>query len=101
MIRERLKTSKRYRKLKHLYDKHERVLIPGTLIFGVAVDFVTFRSIEINAAFILLLMHLIVAGSTIAFMHIYDAGSRKTQETRWRYLRLAAPLIVQFTFGAL
>ncbi|NQV12294.1 DUF2914 domain-containing protein [Candidatus Uhrbacteria bacterium] len=101
MIGSRFKSSARFKRLKGLYDKYERILIPGTLVFGVAVDFVTFRSIQINTAFLLLLVHLVVAGSTIAFMHIYDASKRKDQESRLRYFRLAAPLVVQFTFGAL
>jgi len=87
----------RYRKIKHWYEKYERILIPGTLILGIIFDAITFSSINTNTAFLLLLIYLGIAGIVIIFANAYDQGY-----LRWlRYLRLASPLIVQFTFGAL
>lgn len=89
----------RYKELKALYVKYERILIPGTLIFGVIVDSVTFRSINIRTAFIVLILYTIIAGWVIVFLNMQrDTESSGTVR---RYLSLAAPLILQFTFGAL
>lgn len=90
----------RYKELKALYLKYERVLIPGTLVFGVIVDSITFRTINIRTAFLLLLIYLVVAGAVIAYMNIYDARDVERGQAA-RYLRLASPLLIQFTFGAL
>ncbi|MBU2509389.1 DUF2914 domain-containing protein [Patescibacteria group bacterium] len=102
MLKKRLKRISRYNELKKLYEKYERLLIPGMLLFGVAVDFVTFRAIKISTAFVLLGVYTIVAGAIIAFINAYDGERIKHQNLApIKYLRLAAPLVVQFTFGAL
>jgi hypothetical protein len=89
----------RYRELKALYLKYERLLIPGMLVFGVIVDTITFRSINIRTAFTILIMYAIIAGMVIVFLNI-----QKTEEVSGslrQYFSLAAPLVLQFTFGAL
>lgn len=90
-----------YRDLKRLYERYERALIPGMLVFGVIVDFVTFRSIRIGTAFALLVAYFIIAGATIAFLNLYDSRKASLDVAVLRYLRLSAPLAIQFTFGAL
>jgi len=100
-MKETIKQITRYREIKALYQKYERALIPGMLIFGLVVDFITFRSISIRNAFILLSLHFIVAGATIAFVNFYDYRRLENRGGYLRYLRLGAPLIIQFTFGAM
>lgn len=91
----------RYHQIKEWYEKYERVLIPGTLVFGVIADWVTFISINITTAFLLLGVYFCIAGGIIAFQHAYDAGRISQHVSIFRYLRLSAPLVIQFTFGAL
>lgn len=87
----------RYRKIKAWYQKYERLLMPATLILGVIFDAITFSSINTSTAFLLLGIYLGIAGLVILFVNAYDQGYLK-----WlRYLRLASPLLIQFTFGAL
>ncbi|MFH1631640.1 MAG: DUF2914 domain-containing protein [bacterium] len=90
----------RFRQMKILYKQYERFLIPGMLLVGVTVDFITFRTIKVSSAFILLAIYIVIAGATIAFINFYDSA-RIDRQSAIRYLRLAAPLAVQFTFGAL
>ncbi|MEX0935225.1 MAG: DUF2914 domain-containing protein [Candidatus Paceibacterota bacterium] len=87
-----------YQKAKELYLKYERILMPGTLVVGFIVDYITFTSIEIRTALTVLLIYWLAAGSIILFINLYDEG--KIGE-RLRYGRLAAPLFLQFFFGAL
>ncbi|MBI4122531.1 MAG: DUF2914 domain-containing protein [Parcubacteria group bacterium] len=87
-----------YQKAKAWYARYERLLMPATLVAGFVADYATFATIRIGTALIVLLLHFVVAGTAIAFMHAYDAG-RISQ--RVRLARLAAPFALQFTFGAL
>lgn len=88
----------RYQKIKALYQKHERVLIPGMLVFGFIMDYITFKNIEVKFALSVLSIYFVLSGASIAFIHFYDAN--RISE-KLRFLRLFAPLVVQFTFGAL
>jgi hypothetical protein len=100
MLIEGIKQLLRYHKLKALYKKYERVLMPGALVLGVIVDAITFASIKIGTALLILFWHLIVAGMAIIYLNAYDVG--KVKNTKWfGYLRLITPLVIQFTFGAL
>jgi hypothetical protein len=87
-----------FQKMKDLYTRYERVLLPATLVVGFLVDYVTFTNIEIRTTLALLFGYWIAVTVTIAFMYIYDAGRLPE---KLRYARLFAPLLVQFTFGAL
>lgn len=82
----------KFEKWKRWFEKYERVLIPGTLVFGVLVDFVTFRSINIETAFLILEAHVLVAAASIVALNV---------QRPMRYLPLVAPLTLQFSFGAL
>lgn len=90
-----------YTKIKRFYEKYERILIPGTLVFGVIVDTVTFANIEITTAFMVLGLHVLFAGAIIAFLNAYDADALGKGSRALRYVRLASPLAIQFSFGAL
>ena len=99
-MKEKIKQLIRYHHIRALYLKYERLLLPGTLVLGVIVDWLTFTNIDIRTTFILLGVYLVIAGGIIIYLNIYDAGRIPTNAF-FRYLRLAAPLIIQFTFGAL
>ena len=102
LLRRRIKQLIRYHKFERLYKKYERWLVPGMLIMGVAADYITFRSIQINTTFILLAVYFALAGTCMTFSYAYDAGRVPHQNlTAVKYLHLATPLIIQFTFGAL
>mgnify|MGYP003994530141 CR=1 FL=1 len=101
MIHQTIKASPLYSRLRRLYEKHERLLVPGVLVLGVLFDFITFRTIKISSAFILLGFYALMAGAMIFFINYHDTHRTPRRGNGLRYLRLAAPLIVQFTFGAL
>lgn len=100
MIKRITKTAT-FAKLKALYERYERFLIPGMLIIGVFVDYITFTSIQIDTTFILLGIYALVAGAVIAFTNIYDNKRRENRYGILRYIRLVVPLVLQFAFGAL
>jgi len=95
------RVKQRYKQIKQWFEKYERVLIPGTLVFGVVVDSFTFANIEITTAFVVLGLHVLFAGGAIAFLNAYDAEVLPQTHRVLRYIRLACPLVIQFTFGAL
>ena len=87
--------------VRRFYEKYERYLIPGALLIGVTTDALLFQNINLNLAFSILTWHLFLSGLTIIFIQSYDAGRFPGEQKRWRYLRLFAPLVLQYTFGAL
>jgi hypothetical protein len=92
----------RFRALKRVYTTHERVLVPLMLLIGVIIDFVTFHSIEASTAFFVLGIYAVIAAVMILIIHRYDASQTFLERpTPLGYVRLVAPLVVQFTFGAL
>ena len=70
------------------YDRYERWLIPAVLLLGVTIDFITFKTISLKSAFILLGIHAVVAGLAILWVNGRSAH---------RFVML----VLQFTFGAL
>ncbi len=101
MFKERIQQLIRYHKLKHLFERYERVLMPTTLVSGVIVDAITFRSIKIEITFLLLAMYFLFAGFAIVFLNLYDPNRLFFQRKSIQYVRLITPFIIQFTFGAL
>ena len=87
-----------YQRIKSLYLRYERILMPATLVIGFLVDYFTFTNIQISITFTVLSIYWVIAGVTIAFTSLYDAGQLPG---RLRYFRLFSPLAIQFTFGAL
>jgi len=99
-----------YQKAKAFYKNYERWLMPATLVIGFLVDYITFTSIQIAITFTLLFVYWAVAGATIIFINLYDAGKITFRvfprqiprsSAALKYARLFAPLVLQFTFGAL
>ena len=89
-----------YQRIKALYVRYERWLMPLMLLGGFLLDYFTFTSITISTTFILLFGYWILVGAVIAFTHLYDA-----QKLPWwlqfKYVRLFSPLLIQFAFGSL
>jgi len=98
-VKRQIKQTKTFIKARRLYDRYERFLIPGMLVVGVTVDFITFRTIDYTTAFMLLGVYFAVAGLIIAHMSATATSVRNRRISR--YAHLAAPLVLQFTFGAL
>lgn len=91
-----------YQKLKSVFQQYERFLIPGMLLFGFLLDLVTFKALNINTAFLLLGVHVTLVGLAIAFLNSFDERILRTNPKHpLRYLRLLAPLALQFSMGAL
>lgn len=88
------------KRLTNWYKHNERVLIPAALVVGVIVDFITFRSIKVSSAFIVLIVYWFIAGGTILFMHRNGNDDLERQNILARYYRVVSPLVIQFTFGA-
>jgi hypothetical protein len=87
-----------YQKIKSWYLRYERVLMPATLVVGFFTDYLTFTNIQIHTTLTILSGYWLLALFVIIFIHLYD-GERLTH--RLRYVRLFAPLAIQFLFGAL
>ena len=90
-----------YRTLRRLYDRYERWLVPGMLVVGMVVDFVTFKSLKPETAFLLLGVHMLLAGAAIAWMHLYQTRRRWRGKKLFGYVELFSKLIVQLSFGAM
>lgn len=101
MQKEKIKQLIRYKEIREWYERNERLLIPAALVLGVVADFATFTSISIVTSFILLGAYFVVAGAAIIFLNIPEAGDGQKAGNLLRYLRIVAPLALQFTFGAL
>ena len=101
MLKEKIQNLFFYTKIKALYKKHERQAIPAMLVLGFVADVVTFRSIDLGLAFVLLAVHIFLVGVAIAFINIYDTHWANAPGKIISYLRILAPLAMQFSFGAL
>lgn len=87
-----------YQRVKNIYLRWERWLLPTTLVVGFLLDYVTFSNINISLTLALLGFYWIIAGATITFSHFFDIGALPK---KFQYARLFAPLLIQFLFGAL
>lgn len=88
----------RYKKIKELYLRYERVLMPVTMVIGFLVDYITFTNIQIRTTFTVLFAYWVLAGLVLLFVHAFDA---EKLSARFKYGRLFAPLAIQFLFGAM
>ncbi|MDP4008826.1 MAG: DUF2914 domain-containing protein [bacterium] len=90
-----------FARAKRWYARYERFLIPGALLFGIIADTITFRFINLSLAFSILFTHLLLSLLAITFMHAHDTLWAGYEQKTLRFIRLFAPLLLQFTFGAL
>ncbi len=90
---------KRLKRVKAFYDKYERYLIPGALVFGFVTDVLTFRFINFTAAMILLAGHILFVGVNITVINFYEV--KRITGKFFSYWRILAPLFLQYSFGNL
>ncbi len=90
---------KKLKRLKDFYNKYERLLIPGALLFGFITDVLTFHLINFTAAMALLSFHLLFIGSNITVINFYEV--KKISGKFFSYWRILAPLFLQYSFGNL
>ncbi len=89
-----------YQRVRELYDRYEKLLMPTMLVGGFLLDYITFANIEIRTTLAILFAQWFLAGSAILFIHFYDE-QKLPISALLNYMRLFAPLLLQFTFGAL
>lgn len=99
-MKEKIQQWIRYHAIKRWLERYERWLMPATLVGGSILDFITFANINISTTFLLLGAYVILATICIAFAYLYDGG-RVPANAATKYIRIACPYVVQFTFGAL
>lgn len=83
------------------YQRYERFLIPLALLFGLVSDFLLFQYINTAMVFTILAGHLTLAAAMIALIHYGDAEAVRPIWRWLKYVRLFAPVILQFALGAL
>ena len=87
--------------VKRFFEKYERVMLPLMLLFGVSTDYLAFKNIDTNIAFIWLGFHLVLVLVVIAYINFYDEKKILSSSKLAQYTRVAAPLLLQLSFGAL
>ena len=87
--------------MKALYKKYERYLVPAFLLGGFVVDILTFKYVEVRTVFTVLVVYSVIAGCAMLFLHNRGAFQLALRNKVIHYVRLLAPLVLQFTFGAL
>lgn len=97
----RLKQLKLDEHLKRLYRKYERVLVPGLILSGFLFDIIAFQHLDISTTFLQLGARAGLAGVAILYAEIYDGNLHMPRGVVFSYLRFLAPLVLQFSFGAL
>ncbi len=94
-MKERVKQLVRYHFWKHWYEKYEMVLMPGSFLVGVTLDFWTFRALQLSFAFLILAVYLVVVAVTIVLLNT------DSQRKFFLYARLICAFLLQFSFGSL
>jgi hypothetical protein len=90
-----------YLKAKATIKKYEKYLLPAMLLLGVIIDFITFRTLQVEVAFSILGVYLCIAACLILFTSYYQADKLPKQWRIVRLFHLLAPIGLQFFFGAL
>src|ERR1041385_9212853 len=87
-----------YQRVKAFYKKYEGFFMPALIIWGFIYHYITFRVIPISDVLYLVFGYLALATLTIVFINFYDEG---LISQKFRYIRLFAPLLLQFTIGTM
>lgn len=87
--------------IKQFYKGNERIMVPIMLVVGVIADFITFRTIKIESAFVILIIYWLFSGASIGFLHHRRSGGLVNDNKLIIFYNALAPLVIQFTFGAL
>ncbi|MBP9827840.1 DUF2914 domain-containing protein [Patescibacteria group bacterium] len=101
MIRAKLQELQLDKHLRALYKKYEQILIPGFLVFGFLGDIFTFQALQIATTLKLLFGYLVLAAASMVYLYWFDAHKKEAHPAILIYLRFAAPLAIQLSFGAL
>lgn len=97
MLPQRLRETQTYQRVRAFTQRYERFLMPGMLLGGTALDAVQFRLLQIQTTFMFVGVYALLCIASMAVM-----AAKPPQETRLlRYAKIAAPLLQQFTIGAL
>lgn len=80
-----------FKTIKKLFEKYERLLMPATLLLGTAVDFITFKTLNVETTFWILGIYYVIAAVCIFVLNT----------VRYERMRMVAKFLIQFTFGAL
>lgn len=97
MLPRRLKETQAYQRFALFTKRNERLLMPSMLVGGTALDAVQFRVLQIQTTFLISGIYAVICGTAIILM---VAKLRENQRIA-RFLQVAAPLLQQFTIGAL
>ena len=81
------------------YAKYERFFIPVALIIGLLPDIFFFALVSFEVNIFFFVLYLVLAGLSIVTINLYEDGLVRGKF--FLHLRLFAPLVIQFTFGAL
>jgi len=82
------------------YKKHERTLMPATLVVGFIIDVVTFRTIQLQCALLVLFVHIFVVIAAIAYINISDQKIYPKRKIG-QFFDLITPFFLQLSLGAL
>lgn len=97
MVLRRVKESQVYQRIQTFVKRFDRFLMPGMLVLGTVVDAVQFRLLSVQTTFTIMGVYAVVCVLAMIVM-----ASPLRQDWRlFRFVRLAAPLVQQFTIGAL
>lgn len=88
-----------FNKIKALYLKYEKFILPLSFIFGLLVDSLTLRRIDLLFENLVFITNLSAAALVIALFNAYDAG--KLRGKIFDKIIPFSPILMQFAFGNL
>lgn len=101
MLKERLQRLGLEKRLRAIYERYERFLIPGFLVSGFVLDVITFRALNIRTNLGLQTGYVVMAGLALSYIHIYDSLKQIPPLRIFGYIRFLAPFALQISFGSL
>lgn len=97
MIHGRIRETEMYKRVRAFLQRNERLMMPSMLLGGTIIDAVQFRVLRIETTFLFMAAYAMLCVAAMAVM----AAPERPDRTVARYTKLAAPLVQQFTIGAL
>ena len=85
-------------KIKYLYARYERYLMPTALVLGFISDIATFRLVKFETALVILFVQLLLAGASVFFI-LFEF--KEIQSRFLSYVRVFAPLVLQYALGSI
>lgn len=90
-----------YHRFNKFVERNSRFVVPTMLLVGLVIDFLTFANIKASTAFLLLVIHSMMAGALILFTRFQDERNWYPHSKGMKWLLAVAPLVIQFNFGAM